>query len=55
MMHVLIAELYKRLWFEVNQVFPRKLWVNTINAIADPMSSSIGLRGRKSITEQVQT
>ena len=48
-----ISELYKKLWFELNQVFPRKLWVDTINAIADPMSSSNGFRGRKSISEQV--
>ena len=49
-----IAELYKKLWFELNQVFPRKLWVETINAIAHPMSNSYGSRWRKIITEQVE-
>ena len=28
-----ISELYKKLWFEFNKAFPRKLWVMTTNAL----------------------
>jgi integrator complex subunit 2 len=45
-----IAELYKRLWFELNKVFPRKLWVATINSIVHPDTGNY--RGRKNITEE---
>ena len=27
-----VRDLYKRLWFELNRVFPRKLWAMTVNA-----------------------
>ena len=53
------ADLYKRLWFNLNKVFPRRLWTQTVEAIvnvdggaAASSSSSIGSRRRKGMAQE---
>ena len=44
-------DLYKDLWFELNKVFPRKLWTLTANAINHNFDESAHARSAKKVTQ----
>ena len=45
------TDLYKDLWFELNKVFPRKLWTLTANAINHNFDESAHARSAKKVTQ----
>ena len=46
----LVRELFGRLWFHMNAVFPRKLWTMTINHVNRVVNGHVTVRTMKKIT-----
>ncbi len=47
-----LLDLYKRLWFALNKVFPRRLWTQTVDALMDTEAAGGDVRRRRKATQE---